>query len=54
MFGMDSLTEIDWECLQLVEQLSQPITEATSLLSGDQYPTISLAIPIILAAKYVI
>lgn len=52
--AMDSIEflEEEWECLKLVQQLSQPITEATEYLSGDKYPTASLVIPIIMAARY--
>ena len=42
-----TFTDEDIIVLQTVHKLSLPITSATELLSGDSYPTLSCAVPII-------
>jgi len=50
-FDCDVITQQDWNQLIIIQRLSFPITQATQLLSGENYATLSLVVPIITATK---
>ncbi|KAH9361287.1 hypothetical protein HPB48_006849 [Haemaphysalis longicornis] len=45
--GVDNLTAAEWKLMTAAVEVLDPLAQATTELSGDQYPTLSQVIPLL-------
>lgn len=44
---MEDITAVEWKDIMLLTDFLEPFCQATKDLEGDQYPTLSIAYPLI-------